>query len=48
MSKSRAEILGDSVKFNVLRQRQPLEVTVKFERAWPFLMQANSYDLQPA
>ena len=27
---------------------EPVEVKVDFNRAWPFLMQANSYDLQPA
>jgi S1-C subfamily serine protease len=42
------KFLGDSVKFAVLRARQPIEVTIKFDRAWPFLMQANSYDVQPA
>jgi hypothetical protein len=25
-----------------------MDVTIKFDRAWPFLMQANSYDTQPA
>jgi S1-C subfamily serine protease len=40
--------LGDEVKLGILRDKQPMEVTVKFERAWPFLMQANSYDTQPA
>jgi hypothetical protein len=42
------KFLGDSVKFSVLRARKPLEITVTFDRAWPYLMQANSYDLQPA
>jgi len=39
---------GDSVKLALLRNRQPLEVTITFDRAWPYLMQANAYDLQPA
>ena len=39
---------GDTVKLSILRNRQPLEVTITFDRAWPFLMQANAYDLQPA
>jgi len=42
------KFLGDKVKFGVWRQRQPLEVTITFDRAWPYLMQANAYDLQPA
>jgi len=42
------KFLGDAVDFKVLRKRQPLDVHVKFDRAWPYLMQANSYDLQPA
>src|SRR5213076_2270906 len=42
------KFLGDKVKFSVLRKRKPLEVTVSFDRAWPYLMQANSYDIQPA
>jgi S1-C subfamily serine protease len=42
------KFLHDSVKLSLLRDKQPQEVTIKFDRAWPFLMQANSYDLQPA
>jgi len=42
------KFLGDEVKMKILRDKQPLEVTVKFDRAWPFLMQANSYDTPPA
>lgn len=39
---------GDNVKLSLLRNRQPMEVTIIFDRAWPYLMQANAYDLQPA
>lgn len=42
------KFLGDTVKFQLLRNKKPLEVTVKFDRAWPFTMLANSYDRQPA
>ncbi len=42
------KFLGDSVKFSLLRDKKPLEVTVKFDRAWPFTMLANAYDRQPA
>ncbi len=42
------KFLGNSAKLSILRHGQPLEVEVKFDRAWPHLMQANSYDLQPA
>jgi S1-C subfamily serine protease len=42
------KFLGDKVKFSVLRQGNPMEVTITFDRAWPYLLQANSYDLQPA
>lgn len=42
------KFLGQSVKLKVFRDRQPIDVTVSFDRAWPFLMQANAYDLQPA
>jgi S1-C subfamily serine protease len=38
------KFLGDEVRMKILRDKKPLEVTVKFDRAWPFLMQANSYD----
>jgi S1-C subfamily serine protease len=39
--------LGDSVQFSVLREKKPLEVTIKFDAAWPYLIQANTYDQQP-
>ncbi|MCE9609530.1 MAG: trypsin-like peptidase domain-containing protein [Chthoniobacter sp.] len=41
------KFLGDSVKFSLLREKKPLEVEVKFDRAWPFGMLATSYDTQP-
>jgi hypothetical protein len=39
---------GDSVKIKLLRAKLPREVTITFDYAWPHLMQANAYDLQPA
>lgn len=39
--------LGDTVRFSVLRDNQPVELTVKFDRAFPFNMQANSYETEP-
>ena len=42
------KFLKDTVTFSVLREKKPCDVTIKFDRAWPYLLQANSYDLQPA
>ena len=41
------KFLGDTVKFAVLRDKQPMDVTIKFDRAWPYTMQASAYDTQP-
>jgi S1-C subfamily serine protease len=41
------KFLGDTVKFSVLRDKKPIEVEVKFDRAWPHLIQANTYEQQP-
>lgn len=38
---------GDEVKLTILRQKKEMEVTVKLDRAWPYAMQANSYDAAP-
>ena len=38
---------GDSVAFHILREKAPLDVTAKFERAWPFQLQASQYDVRP-
>ena len=35
---------GDTVKFDVLRDGKPLQAVVNFDRAWPYLQQANSYE----
>jgi S1-C subfamily serine protease len=41
------KFLGDTVKLSLLRERKPLEVEAKFDRAWPFTMQAQQYEQQP-
>ena len=41
------KFLGATVKFSVMRGKLPMEVTVKFDRAWPFTMLATQYDTQP-
>ncbi|HEX8296155.1 MAG TPA: trypsin-like peptidase domain-containing protein [Chthoniobacteraceae bacterium] len=41
------KFLGDSVKLSLLRDRKPMDVTVTFDRAWPYTMQANSYETTP-
>ena len=38
---------GDTVKLKLLREKQPLEVDVKLVRSFPYLIQANSYDVAP-
>jgi hypothetical protein len=41
------KFLGDSVRLTLLRARSKMEVTVPLNRAWPFSMQANQFDVQP-
>jgi S1-C subfamily serine protease len=41
------KFLGDTVQLSVIRDKQPLELTVKFDRAWPHLIQGTSYDVLP-
>ncbi len=41
------KFLGATAKFSVMRGKLPMEVTVKFDRAWPFTMLATQYDTQP-
>lgn len=38
---------GDHVIFQILREGKPLEVKVTLKSAWPYMMQANSYDVPP-
>ena len=39
--------LGDTVKLSILRDKKPQDVEVKFDRAWPYTLQATSYDTTP-
>lgn len=41
------KFLGDSIRMAVLRDRKRMDLTVKFDRSWPFSMQATSYEQQP-
>ena len=38
---------GDPLKLHVLRDKQELDVTATLKPAWPFLIQANAYDVKP-
>jgi S1-C subfamily serine protease len=38
---------GDSVKFDVWRDKQPITVTMKLYTPWPYLIQGHSYDVRP-
>src|SRR5438132_5404183 len=38
---------GDSVKFDILRNKQPLTVTIKLYKPWPYSVQGHSYDVRP-
>jgi hypothetical protein len=38
---------GDNVKLHIIRDRKEMDVTVKLDAAWPYLMQANTYDAAP-
>ncbi len=42
------KFLGDSLKFSIKREGKPMDVVVEFKRAWPYGMQANTYEQQPA
>ena len=37
---------GDSVKFDILRDKQPMTVTIKLYKPWPYSVQGHSYDVQ--
>ncbi|MBA3762330.1 MAG: trypsin-like peptidase domain-containing protein [Chthoniobacterales bacterium] len=38
---------GDTVKLDILRDRQPLTVNVELGPIWPYAFQGHSYDVQP-
>src|SRR5437899_2634500 len=38
---------GDSVKFDILRDKQSMAVTIKLYKPWPYSLQGHSYDVRP-
>ena len=38
---------GDPLKMHILRDKQEMDVTVTLKPAWPYLIQANAYDVKP-
>src|SRR2546429_212903 len=38
---------GDSVKFDILRDKQPMSLTIKLYKPWPYSIQGHSYDVRP-
>ena len=38
---------GDEIRMDILRDKQPTQVSARLKPAWPFLIQANSYDVRP-
>jgi S1-C subfamily serine protease len=38
---------GDSVKFDMLRDKQPATVTIQLYKPWPYSIQGHSYDVRP-
>ena len=38
---------GDALKIHLLRDKKEMDVTVTLKPAWPFLIQANQYDVKP-
>jgi S1-C subfamily serine protease len=41
------KVKGDQVALGVLREGKAAEVTVKLDVAWPFMIQANRYNIRP-
>src|SRR5437867_355961 len=40
-------LTGDSVKFELLRDKQPMSLTIKLYKPWPYSIQGHSYDVRP-
>ncbi|HEV3410742.1 MAG TPA: trypsin-like peptidase domain-containing protein, partial [Chthoniobacterales bacterium] len=38
---------GDTVRFDILRDKQPMEVSVELGPVWPYAIQGHHYDVQP-
>ena len=41
------KFLGDEMKVSIIRDKKPMELTVKFTHAFPYTLQSNAYDVQP-
>ena len=38
---------GDKVKFEILRDKKPMTLTIELDTVWPYQMQAHHYDTRP-
>jgi S1-C subfamily serine protease len=38
---------GDKVKFDILRDKKPMTVTIALDTVWPYLTQGHFYDVRP-
>src|SRR5438874_5879996 len=38
---------GDKVKFEILRDKKPMKLTIELDTVWPYQMQAHHYDTRP-
>jgi len=38
---------GDSVKFDIFRDKKPMTVTINLYKPWPYSIQGHSYDVRP-
>jgi S1-C subfamily serine protease len=38
---------GDKVKFEILRDKKPMKLTIELDAVWPYQMQAHHYDTRP-
>lgn len=38
---------GDTVKFDILRDKQPVSVKIDLTTVWPYLIQSRTYDVRP-
>src|SRR6184192_862582 len=38
---------GDKVKFEILRDKKPMKLTIVLDTVWPYQMQAHHYDIRP-
>jgi S1-C subfamily serine protease len=38
---------GDSAKFDILRNKEPMTVTISLYKPWPYSIQGHSYDVRP-